>query len=38
LLALPKDGKPIKSWSNPDDALLDVVDAITKFVADTYKF
>ena len=28
LLAAPKDGKPVKSWSDIDEAFLDVVKMI----------
>ena len=32
LLAVPKDGKPIRSWQIVDDALLDVVEQLTKVI------
>jgi hypothetical protein len=28
LLAVPRDGKPVTKWANPDDAFLDIVKAI----------
>jgi len=34
LQALPKDGKPITTWRNRDSAWVDVVDGISKMVAD----
>ena len=33
LQALPKNGKPITSWKNQDEAFLDVVKGIRKLVA-----
>ncbi|MEM4721801.1 MAG: toll/interleukin-1 receptor domain-containing protein [Candidatus Methanomethylicaceae archaeon] len=30
--ALPKDGKPVASWTNPDEAFLDVVREIKKLL------
>ncbi|HEY7417097.1 MAG TPA: toll/interleukin-1 receptor domain-containing protein [Ktedonobacteraceae bacterium] len=37
LQALPKDGKPISTWSNEDEALLDVAKGIRKVVEDLKK-
>jgi len=33
LLALPTDGKPVSSWSNQDEAFLDVVQGILQAIA-----
>jgi len=33
LLAVPKDGRPITQWTNPDEAFLDVVKAIKSALA-----
>jgi hypothetical protein len=33
LLAVPKDGRPITQWPNPDEAFLDVVKAIKSALA-----
>ena len=32
--ALPKDGKPITTWRNRDSAWVNVIDGITKMIAD----
>ena len=32
LLAVPKDGKPIRNWENVDDAFLNVVEQLTKVI------
>lgn len=37
LQALPKDGKPISTWSNEDEALLDVAKGIRRVVEDLKK-
>ncbi len=37
LQALPKDGKPIVTWSNEDEALLDVARGIRRVVDDLKK-
>ena len=37
LQALPKDGKPVSTWSNIDEALLNVVEGIQKAVEDLRK-
>jgi len=34
LMALPKDGKPITTWKNRDEALLDVAEGIRRVVED----
>ena len=34
LQALPKDGKPVKSWQDEDEAFYNVVEGIHKVVAD----
>ena len=37
LKALPKDGKPVISWSNRDEAFLDIAQALRRVVADVAK-
>ena len=37
LQALPKDGKPVSTWSNEDEALLDVARGIRRVVEDLKK-
>ena len=37
LQALPRDGKPISTWSNEDEALLDVAEGIRRVVEDLKK-
>jgi len=34
LAALPKDGKPVTSWSNPDEAFLNIAEGIRNAVED----
>ena len=34
LQALPKDGKPVKSWQDEDEAFYNVVEGIHKVVAE----
>ncbi|MBX2889329.1 MAG: SUMF1/EgtB/PvdO family nonheme iron enzyme [Saprospiraceae bacterium] len=34
--ALPRDGKPISTWSDRDDAYTDIIDSLKTFIADIY--
>jgi TIR domain len=38
LQALPKDGRPIKSWSDPDEAFLDVARGIRAVAEEIARF
>jgi hypothetical protein len=38
LQALPKDGKPVTSWSNQDEAFFNVAEGIRKIVEEILSY